>query len=549
MIHDDYRISVRALVEYVHRSGSIDPGFRTNTSMTEGTKAHQKIQKQYAETDLKEVFLHAKVAYRDILYHIEGRCDGLLFDKGMVTIDEIKSTSAEVELIDENSHPVHWAQAMCYAYMYAKDNALREINVQMTYVQVGTGHIRKFQRKYSIEDLQQFIHLMAEGYYEFAKWQVMHIAERNISMENAEFPFQDYRKGQRKLAGAVYKTIQEENSLFANAPTGIGKTVSTIYPSLKAMGKGQIEKIVYLTARTTTKKAAEDTFSLLGKNGLTIKTVTITAKEKICFQENIVCSKEQCEYTDGYYDRINGALLDVLHHESIIDRNTIERYAKEHRVCPFEFSLDLAYVSDAIICDYNYVFDPRVSLKRLMEEQKKKTVLLVDEAHNLVDRARSMFSAVLLKTVFLQLKRLYKERDAGIYAISKMLNQYFTDLKKRFKSVNINQLNGIPEELISLLKQFTDTAEQHLINTRSEAADQELLEAYFAAQNFIRISDLYDERFTVYAEISRNEVSLKIFCLDPSQLLKKISNGFRSRINFSATLSPVPYFIDMLGGE
>ncbi|MDQ0217811.1 ATP-dependent DNA helicase [Peribacillus cavernae] len=314
------------------------------------------------------------------------------------------------------------------------------------------------------------------------------------------------------------------------------------------MAEGLLTKIFYLTARTTTRKAAEDTFSLLVENGIAIKTVTITAKEKICFQENTICAKEQCEYSDGYYDRVNGAVLDVLSNENIIDRETIERYARKHRLCPFEYSLDLASISDAIICDYNYVFDPRVSLKRLMEEQKRRTVLLVDEAHNLVERARSMFSAELVKSVYLQLKRTYKDRDNEIFTLSKKLNQYFIDLKKRCESEKANRFTDVPRELIGLLKQFTDSTEEYLLSQSGES-DQELLEAYFAAQNFTRIADLYDERFTVYTEISRNEVLIKIFCLDPSHLLTKIAKGFRSRIHFSATLNPLSYYVDMLGGE
>ncbi|CAH0347152.1 3'-5' exonuclease DinG [Bacillus sp. CECT 9360] len=549
MIHE-YRISVRALVEYVHRSGSIDLRFRTNTSMAEGTKVHQKIQRQYAKTDQKELFLQTIFPYRDIQFHIEGRCDGLLFHDGIVTIDEIKSTSGELELITEDSYPVHWAQAKCYAYMYAIDHGIQEINVQLTYVQVDTEQIIRFKQTYTMEELRLFIRLMAEGYYEFAHWQVVHIAERNASFQSAEFPFEGYRKGQRKLAGAVYKTIAEGKSLFANAPTGIGKTVSTIFPSLKAVGEGVLEKLLYVTARTTTRQAAEDAFSLLVENGLSIKTVTITAKEKICFQETTVCGKAQCEFADGYYDRVNPALLDILKNENVISRETIESYARKQKLCPFEFSLDLAYVSDAIICDYNYVFDPRVSLQRLMEEQKKKTILLVDEAHNLVDRARSMFSAELLKSVFLQLKRQYKDKHAEIFTTSNKINQFFIDLKKRSESEKVIELTGIPEDLFELLEQFTDAAEQYLLlNPQNDADNQELLEAYFSAQNFIRISGLYDERFTVYTEISRKEMMLKIFCLDPSELLKKTSKRYRTAIHFSATLSPLSFFIDMLGGE
>ncbi|WP_325048677.1 ATP-dependent DNA helicase [Peribacillus glennii] len=517
-------------------------------SMAEGTKAHQKIQKLYRDTDQNEFFLRTEIECNDILFHLEGRCDGLLFDEGIVTIDEIKSTAGNLELVTENSHPVHWAQAKCYAYMYAKDNGLDQINVQLSYVHTETEQVKRFQKSCSFADLQTFIQQVAEGYYPFANWQAIHFKNRNESIQQSDFPFSDYRKGQRKLAGAVYQTIQDKRSLFANAPTGIGKTMSTIFPSLKAMGRGMIEKIFYLTARTTTRKAAEDAFSLLEEKGLSVKTVTITAKEKVCLQEDTKC-KNQCEFADGYYDRLNEAILDALMNENILDRKAIERYAIKHELCPFEFSLDLAYLSDAIICDYNYVFDPRVSLKRLVEEQKKKTVLLVDESHNLVDRGREMFSAELNKSSFLQLKREFKDVDNELFNHFKHINQYFIDFKKEHQSMNTSEWSEVPKRLIELLEGFIETAEQYLSVSGNEENNGELLEIYFAAQNFLKISQLYDEHFTVYSEMSRNEVRVKVFCLDPSKLLQKISAGFRSTIHFSATLMPLPYYTEMLGGS
>ncbi|WP_308302345.1 ATP-dependent DNA helicase [Bacillus sp. V5-8f] len=454
-----------------------------------------------------------------------------------------------LDLVSADSHPVHWAQAKCYAYMYTKANELDQINVQLTYVHTETEQIKRFQKLYSFTDLQAFIHQVSERYYPFAKWQVTHLIRRNQTVGECNFPFSEYRKGQRKLAGAVYQTIKEQRSLFVNAPTGIGKTISTIFPSLKAMGEGMVQKIFYLTARTTTKQLAEDAFSLLTKDGLSLKTVTITAKEKVCLQEETLCTKEECEFADGYYDRLNDAILDILMNENILNSQVIQRYARKHKLCPFEFSLDLAYLADAIICDYNYVFDPRVSLKRIVEEHKKKTVLLVDEAHNLVDRGRDMFSAELNKSPFLQLKREFKNIDKGLFTHFKEINQFFIDLKKEHESMNAFELSAIPETLIGLLKQCVEAAEQFLSVSVNEGDKGLLLEVYFAAQNFLRISQLYDEHYTIYAEVKRNEVRLKLFCLDPSQLLQKISAGFRATIHFSATLMPMPYYKEMLGAS
>ena len=204
--------------------------------------------------------------------------------------------------------------------------------------------------------------------------------------------------------------------MFAKAPTGIGKTISTTYPAIKAMGSGMLQRFYYLTARTTTRAAAEDALLFMRDKGLHLQAVTITAKDKICFQEEVRCEKEHCPYADGYYDRINGAVLDILEQETVMTRPVIEAYAQKHRVCPFEFSLDLAYAADAVICDYNYIFVPRISFNRRYAEMKKRTALLVDEAHNLVDRAREMFSAELTKAPFLALQRELKDVMARVTA-------------------------------------------------------------------------------------------------------------------------------------
>lgn len=267
-------------------------------------------------------------------------------------------------------------------------------------------------------------------YAPYAEMMVHHEAKKEQSLRELSFPFSSYRKGQRHFAGAVYKSVVEKVSLFAQAPTGIGKTMSTLFPVLKAMGEGQAKGLFYLTAKTVTRFAAQEAISLLLTQGLQLHVITITAKEKACFREEGVCGKDSCPYTDGYYDRINEALMDLLDHETLMSRDTIALYAHKHKVCPFEFSLDAAYACDAVICDYNYIYDPRISLKRLTEERKRETVLLVDEAHNLVDRGREMFSASLLKAPFLEIQRQYKEMNRSLSKAAKSVNAFSSPFAK-----------------------------------------------------------------------------------------------------------------------
>lgn len=542
------KVPVRTLAEYVYSSGSIESGFRTVTSFSEGSRIHREIQKTYDSEDQSEVHLKTEIIYENLHFVIEGRCDGLLLSGGGVTIDEIKSTSVPLEFIDESSNRVHWAQAECYAYMYLQDHDIDMINIQLTYVQKTTGDIKKFKKTYCRQELEQLMMHLIKEYLPYARLRRDHEFKRNLSIKELEFPFLQYRKGQRQLAGSVYKTIAESQTLFANAPTGIGKTISTIFPSVKAIGEGVLKKLFYLTAKTTTRETAEQAFRLMDEKGLSMKVVTITAKDKVCFTAEGICSKEKCEFADGYYDRINGAVLDILFNEKTLNKDCIEKYAIKHKVCPFEFSLDLAYAADAVICDYNYIFDPRVSLKRLFDDHKKHTALLVDEAHNLVDRGRDMFSAMLEKSPFLEIKRKFKGKNKEVANSAKMINDYFIKIRKEADPGNSVVFPSQLEDLNLLVQRFVDASETELQQSAREEGSI-LLDVYFSAQNWLRINRLFDERYILYAEINRNNVIIKQFCLDPSYLIKQAGKHFKGRIFFSATLSPLEYYKDMLGWE
>ncbi|MDQ8734174.1 helicase C-terminal domain-containing protein [Paenibacillus sp. LHD-38] len=543
--NDTVTISVRHLVEYVFLSGSIDVRLNAIDTMHEGTKAHQRVQRTYGEQDQKEVYVKAEIMVDDLLFAVDGRCDGLLGTEPLLTVDEIKSTGGNLERITDDGYPVHWAQALFYAYMYAKEHGQEAMRVQLTYVQTETEEERRFLRVVSFAELEQYVYEIAARYAPYAQQRRRHEQARNESIRELAFPFEAYRAGQRKLAGAVYKSIEEGVRLFAKAPTGIGKTISTTYPAIKAMGSGMLQRFYYLTARTTTRAAAEDALLFMKSKGLHLQSVTITAKDKICFQEEVRCEKEHCPYADGYYDRINGAVLDILEQETVMTRSVIEAYAHKHRVCPFEFSLDLAYAADAVICDYNYIFDPRISFKRQYAEMKKRTALLVDEAHNLVDRAREMFSAELTKAPFLALQRELKGVHGEGYRTAKAINDYFIALRKNSDGAPHLVERQLPEELVARADAFASAAEQALAAGANGGGL--LLDTYFTAQNFIRTAKLYDDRYVVYTELSKSDVRLKLFCLDPSQLLKQMGKGYRSHIYFSATLSPVSYYMDMLG--
>jgi len=546
---DIVALSVRGLVEHVFLSGSLDSGFRSAGALVEGTKAHQKIQQQYREQDRKEVYLSAEVPCEDLLFVLEGRCDGLLLDDdGGVTIEEIKSTAGDIALLTEGDTPrVHWAQAQFYAYMHAKEHGIGRLRVRLTYVQVDTEAQRRFEREATLAQLTEFVQNTVARYAPFARLLERNRRLRDESIRELSFPFPEYRAGQRKLVGSVYKAIEEGRKLFAKAPTGIGKTISTLFPTIKAIGLGKIRHFFYLTARTTTRAAAEDALAQMRSRGLHLHAVTITAKEKICFQDEVDCRKEKCPYADGYYDRINGAIYDLLENETTMDRPVIERVARKHCVCPFEMSLDVAYRADAVICDYNYIFDPRVSLKRLAGEVKGQTVLLLDEAHNLIDRAREMYSAALDKRDFLELEREFKGSRPSVHSAAKAVNKWFIEARKKSDG-QASVRKESPEELLELIEAFAAAAERELL-AGGAAASERLTDVYFAALSFLRIGKLYDDAYVTYVTCERNEVTVKMFCLNPSHLLRSMGKGFRAHVFFSATLTPLTYFMEMLGAE
>ncbi|WP_411344147.1 ATP-dependent DNA helicase [Paenibacillus sp. WLX1005] len=544
-------IPVRPLVEYVYRTGSIESGFRVAQSMQEGTRIHKQIQEGYDEHGEKEVHLKIEIPFRDLLFRIEGRCDGMWTDEaGLLTVDEIKSTSISAEDIGDGRE-VHWAQAQMYGHILAEQRELEQVRVQLTYVHKSSGRETKLERIRTRQELKDFAMDTIARYAPYAEMLAEHRRRRNESIEGLPFPFSGYRSGQRQFAGAVYKTVGEKVNLFAEAPTGTGKTISTLFPVIKSIGNERAERLMYVTAKTVTRANAEDALGRMQQNGLHLHGVTITAKDKVCFcTADGMNGRDNCAYTDGYYDRINEAILDMLTNETLMNRDIIEQYAQKHMICPFELSLDASYASDAVICDYNYVFDPRVSLKRLTDDQRKNTVLLVDEAHNLVDRGRNMFSAQLTKSSFLNLKRDFQTSSDPLSKIAGAINAYFLRLRKQMGEKDMISRSEAPEDLFKLLEEFVIRAEVTLLEQGADGEIELLLETYFATQTFLRIGRLYDlSSHITYVEVDGSEVLLRMFCIDPSLQLRQTAKGYRSVIHFSATLSPIRYYRDMLGAE
>ncbi|MDP4088286.1 MAG: ATP-dependent DNA helicase [Bacillota bacterium] len=556
----EIKISVRNLVEFILRSGDLDARFMSSTRAVEGTRIHQKLQKlnkkKYGEMGMEynpEMVLIHRFEYNGIPFVVEGRADGIivpmkeneLFMK--VIVDEIKTTTLSLEDLEEEYNNLHWAQAKCYAYIYALQNGNTEMDVQLTYCDIENEDIKIFIKNLSFSELEGFFTDIIEKYYRWAELSENWSRKRDGSIRSLGFPFEKYRKGQRELAVSVYRTIVEGKRIFIQAPTGIGKTISTLFPSVKAVGEGLVSKIFYLTAKTITRQVAEEAVRRMRDGGLSLKSITLTAKDKICFNKGSACNPEACSYAKGHFDRVNRAIEDILINEDDITRNKLEYYAAKHSVCPFEYSLDLTLWCDCIICDYNYVFDPRVNLKRFFEG-KGDFAFLVDEAHNLVDRAREMYSAELSKRDFLKLKKSMKYLDSGIAKILGKLNTYMLSLKKELAEEDFYVQEGLPEEMYPLLRKFTKASEEWLGKNEGREAHEDLLQLYFDVMAFLRIWELYDKRFVTYIEEAEGDLKIKLFCLHPGNLIDQSLQKGRAAVLFSATLMPMNYFKDILGG-
>lgn len=544
----EVKVSVRNLVEFILRSGDIDNRFVGGSRALEGTLAHQKIQNSYAADEYKaEVSLKHSYIYNDINFIVEGRADGILEENNNIIIDEIKSTTRDLTFLEADYNHVHWAQAKCYGYFYCSDNKLEKISIQLTYYNIENEETKYFRKEYTHIKLRDFFHNLIEIYFNWAEFSIKWQNKRNASIKEMNFPFESYRKGQRELAVRVYKSIIDSKKCFAQAPTGIGKTISTLFPAIKAMGEDQTSKIFYLTAKAIAREVAEKSIKLLRNNGLSFKSVTLTAKDKICFKEKAKCNPDYCQYARGYYDKINMVLYELLCNEDEFTREIIEKYSFKYGICPFELSLDLTIYADAIICDYNYLFDPTVYLKRFFENNGEYT-FLIDEAHNLVDRGRDMYSMTLYKKPILELKKQFKLKDKKIYRLLDKLNTFMINIRKSCEEHGYYITKEEPTELYSLLRVFIEVTEEY-IKEDPLVENEELIQLYFDAHSFLKIGELYDERYITFCEKSLDDVFIKLFCLDPSKLLKEMMKKGKASVIFSATLLPMDYFKELLGGN
>lgn len=602
------RISVRNLVEFILRSGDIDNrrgGFAEKEAMQEGSRIHRRIQGRMGANYRAEVPLSVDIPGDGYVLTVEGRADGIFCEKpgdrpmmglyrkwppeceeqaglfsiqpGSLTqneadenradisirkpcaaekdvqppeeetyIDEIKGVYRDVLMMQEPV-AIHLAQAKCYAYIYAGQNDLAHISVQMTYCNLESEELRRFRQSYARTELEAWFMDVVRQYQKWAELQKEWREVRQASLRELVFPFA-WRDGQKEVASSVYRTMLRKKKLFIQAPTGTGKTISTIFPAVKAMGEGLADRIFYATAKTITRTVAEDTYALLRGQGMRLKTITLTAKEKICFLEETQCNPDACPYAKGHFDRVNDAVFEMIGAEETFSRPVIEAYAEKWQVCPFEFGLDAALWADAVICDYNYIFDPRAKLKRFFGEGVKGDYLfLIDEAHNLVERGREMFSASLYKEDFLALKKEVRPYSPKMARALNRCNTWLLERKRECDTVKVwPDVGTLPVYLMNLC----GIMEEFLEDSKNQELNQKVLDVYFQARRFLDTCDALNENYVIYTELCEDGRFLtKLYCVDVSENLQECLEKGRSTIYFSATFLPIQYYKSLLSTE
>ena len=579
-----YRISVRNLVEFILRSGDLDSRVRAvpdAEAMLMGSRAHRRIQGSQGGTYRAEVMLKDEIAYDDLTLRIEGRADGIFTtEEDLVVIDEIKGVLKDVWAM-EAPEPVHLAQARVYAAIYMEQQGLDEIGVRMTYVNLDSegprqlsltdnggkakssrsgkdSDIRFFNFRYKKEENLAWYRGVADEYHKWLSLRQQHRLKRNESMEALTFPF-PYRKGQKALVASVYRAIESGRQLFIEAPTGVGKTMAVMYPAVRALGEGKADRLFYLTAKAVTRAVAVEALRILSGKGLFFHYTVMMAKEKLCPMHETACNPDDCPYACGHYDRVNEAAYHLLETETVIDSAALLRSAEAFKVCPFELMLDVSVWTDAIICDYNYAFDPNVRLKRFFgESEKPSAILLVDEAHNLVDRGKEMFSACLNKADVLAARKLVREHSKKLDRDLTALNKKLLEMKHRCEEEDSGIIRLKDEDSLQMtLLRLAGDMQEFFENHREAGLFEAMADFYFEVRDMLAAYERFTDSYLSYAALTdgektsqasdkqtsgKTDIAVHIACMNPAGDLQEVMDRVLSTVFFSATLLPVDYY-------
>ena len=537
-------LSVHELVDFVLRKGDIDSRSFNSMTMQEGTRIHNIYQSKQGSNYLKEYPLKGIFSYEDSLVYLSGRSDGIILEEVPI-IEEIKSTNCDLNSFFKENEEWHLGQAICYGYLYAIEKGLDKVKIRLTYISQVNNDILKKNYCYKTDELLTKIHQYFDVYFQFARIIETRKNRRNESLSELRFPFSNAREGQMELIDFTKQAIESADSRFAEASTGIGKTMATIFSTLSYLKEDKLDKVFYLCPKNTNFDNAAKALEILNKEGYLLSYTEIRARSKMCpYKLEKACNPDDCPLTVGYYSKLKDVLKDCLVHENLLNSEIIDKYAKKYDVCPFELSLDFSVYTDFVVCDYNYAFHPISYLRRFFEVPDKtyRIFALVDEAHNLIDRARDMFTVTFSEEDYKNLKKELKGyRNPEINKILRKINQ---DLRL-FKQFEFNDQPIILEQLdskfiqhITKLRSEINVLETDNPKLKLKKGKDFLIDLY----KFIVINDLLNDGFKIILANKYDNLTIKLFCIDPSSFINKSLFHFLGTLFFSATLTPIDYF-------
>ncbi|MFV0439939.1 MAG: ATP-dependent DNA helicase [Lachnospirales bacterium] len=550
-------ISVRDIVELVYRCGNIDSTYRANkvqNSMQEGIRLHTKLQKKREKecknnniTYIKEKSVKHSFITSDINFEIKGRIDGIFYEDDITIIEEIKSTSTNLDNI--LNPPIDYlSQLKLYGYILLKEENLQRVKLNLTYISVQDESLKTFEYYEDISTLDIFFNDLISKYLNFAILSKDIYEEFHTTSSTMSFPYENFREHQYKLMGVLYRTIKSKENTFIEAPTGTGKTISTIFPSIKALEKDLSDKIFYATAKTITRKVAFDTILFLEKKGLKMRSIFLRAKDKSCPLESRNCTPEHCEYAKGHFDRLNNGLLDILKNETTITPEILQEYSLKHTLCPYEYSLDITNFCHFIVCDYNNIYHPTSKLIRYFEIGGEY-ILLFDEAHNLQDRALDMYSTTISTDYinnFFENTKLH-ELDTKIGRSKNSIYDNLSAFNQKLANFETLVLTSLPNSLVKEIYNL----KKHLDNyiDKKNSTSSTITDFIFSLIEFIKIIELYGDNYKTIIYKENDILNINLKCIDASYFISNINSLCTSTIYFSATLSPLDFYKNSYGEE
>lgn len=542
---NEIKIGIKELAIFACQSGNLTNEFFSNRDLENGTALHRFIQCKYNEKSAKEVYIKKQISYYQDEIILHGFIDGVLNIDDEIIIEEIKSTIKELDEIDPTERMEYIAQLKIYGYLYALEHELSHIHLRLTYISVVDYTIKHFDYIMETEALEEFVFDCLEKYMSWYQLQEDALIQKEVTISSVKFPFGKMRAGQRDMMKACYQTMKKNEILYCIAPTGIGKTMGTLFSSLKTLGKN--DKLFYLTAKGSGKNAPLNAVRILAKKGLKVKTINIIAKKKICNAKLKNCNTDECPYAVGFFDRIRDAIVEIFKDYDIYDEENISYVANKHKICAFEFSLELSYYCDIIIADYNYVFDPRAQLVRYFDDNTYHPKVLVDEAHNLISRSKEMFSAMISEEDIRILRRVLNGYKPSVRNVCNKAIEHISDYHEQLVDKTIYVSTENDQNLVVLLKNILSACDELFLENKKIPHKDEAMDVYFKILEYVQISEYFQDTHRLIAKIENGICTIQEYCLDASQfILDTIETSVHGIVFFSATLTPLAYHADVL---